>query len=76
MLTSERSSLPSGPRHCERSEAIQGEGLPRLDCFVVGLATEGSTPPPRNDKSTPHTAPPCHRRGCRERQSGAKGTSG
>ncbi|MDR1468204.1 MAG: hypothetical protein LBT00_02800 [Spirochaetaceae bacterium] len=34
------------------SEAIQGEGIPRLDCFVVGLATEGSTPPPRNDTLT------------------------
>ncbi|MDR1469602.1 MAG: hypothetical protein LBT00_09940 [Spirochaetaceae bacterium] len=25
------------------------ESLPRLDCFAVGHATEGSTPPPRND---------------------------
>ncbi|MDR1469512.1 MAG: hypothetical protein LBT00_09485 [Spirochaetaceae bacterium] len=24
-------------RHCERSEAIQWEGMPRLDCFVASL---------------------------------------
>ncbi|MDR1469827.1 MAG: hypothetical protein LBT00_11095 [Spirochaetaceae bacterium] len=27
--------MPSEPRHCERSEAIQGDGLPRLDCFAA-----------------------------------------
>jgi hypothetical protein len=31
-------------------------GIPRLDCFVVGLATEGSTPPPRNDNGSPVVA--------------------
>ncbi|MDR1469826.1 MAG: hypothetical protein LBT00_11090 [Spirochaetaceae bacterium] len=27
--------MPSEPRHCERSKAIQGDGLPRLDCFAA-----------------------------------------
>ncbi|MDR1469751.1 MAG: hypothetical protein LBT00_10705 [Spirochaetaceae bacterium] len=36
-------------RHCERSEAIQ-RGISCRDCFVAnGLATDGSSPPPRND---------------------------
>ncbi|MDR1467711.1 MAG: hypothetical protein LBT00_00310 [Spirochaetaceae bacterium] len=36
--------IRGSPRHCERSEAIQGECLPRLDCF-----TNGKLPRVRND---------------------------
>ncbi|MDR1468849.1 MAG: hypothetical protein LBT00_06110 [Spirochaetaceae bacterium] len=38
----------NAPRHCERSEAIQGEGFLRLDCF-----TNGKLPQVRNDNSPP-----------------------
>ncbi|MDR1467710.1 MAG: hypothetical protein LBT00_00305 [Spirochaetaceae bacterium] len=36
------------PCHCERSEAIQGECLPRLDCF-----THGKLPRVRNEGRAP-----------------------
>ncbi|MDR1467684.1 MAG: hypothetical protein LBT00_00160 [Spirochaetaceae bacterium] len=39
-LRTSPSSLRQAPRHCERSEAIQCEGLLRLDCFTLRVRND------------------------------------
>ncbi|MDR1468619.1 MAG: hypothetical protein LBT00_04935 [Spirochaetaceae bacterium] len=47
-------------RHCERSEAIQGEGLPRLDCFAASrLAMTTPAPSLRASGTLPSEAIQC-----------------
>ncbi|MDR1470403.1 MAG: hypothetical protein LBT00_14060, partial [Spirochaetaceae bacterium] len=49
--------LTTHPRHCERSEAIQREGLPRLDCFTLWARNDNALPSLRAKRGNPVRGP-------------------